>query len=1049
MTTEPAPGPAGSAPPPRTTDAQVDADHAAHASRHPERLVATLLRTRSVVGRRVLALLAGGPGTTPARLEELGRRLDRAEEALPEDAASLTAPDPALLCQYARVVALQTGTPADVSAALGLLDLADALSGGEHPTEETADLWAQLLVTRASAGDARRARQVLRRDRGTWEATLCTRTDLRNPHRAAELPAADAALWEKAFTRRLGAGRGSTVRLAAAEELFDPAFLARHGLDPEQVVRTPFDRLLGEGVGPVDHPYRVTVVMSTLDPGPELLVAARSLVSQTWQNWELLVVDDASTAPTPGVLEAVAELDARIRVIRKAVHGGTYRCRNTALRQATGDAVTFLDSDDWAHPDLLETGVRPLLEGRDRGPAIATRQRALRVTEELHVTRPGYPGAVPCAPSLMMPMVPGVSRIGFFDPVRKGADTEYARRLEAATGREVEQSPRILVLMRRRADSLSAGDFSRGWRHGARHEYQHGHAARHARIAAGEDPWLDPDGPRRTPAPLAWRTAVPVPGAPRPQLDLVLAGDWRRWGGPQRSMLEEIRAALGAGLRVGVLHLEALRFMRGVDDPLCAPLQELLDAGRVTRVHLDDAVEVDLLLLRYPPILQHPPLAPVAPDGSPATLRPRQVVVVANQAPCEADGSDQRYTVPTVETHARELFGTDPLWAPQGPVIRRLLAAETSALTPWDDPALVELPAGPARSPGRPLGDPPVVGRVSRDDRIKFPADLETLRTAYDHGPEVEVVMLGAEKQVRRLADRARADGRPVPAPSSRWTVLPQDALPVEELLATLDVFVYADHPGAHEAFGRTLLEAAAHGVPVVATPKHRPTFGDLFLYAEPHEMPAVVRRLLADPGLHRSRVEHQLAVVRERYSHASFVERVRSLLPRTPAGTDDPGAVDDAVDPSPVELRVAPTGAAGRPLEPTVLTGDLTCATVPLRRPADAERADALVAVGGPRAVQAALGAHADHLAAGRDEQEALAAAHRTPGVRALLLARDGELVALVPPATTWRALPGRAVHLTLPPAAPTEALVWRLADPAPAPVTVPAAPAPPGSTR
>ena len=91
--------------------------------------------------------------------------------------------------------------------------------------------------------------------------------------------------------------------------------------------------------------------------------------------------------------------------------------------------------------------------------------------------------------------------------------------------------------------------------------------------------------------------------------------------------------------------------------------------------------------------------------------------------------------------------------------------------------------------------------------------------------------MLGAEKQVRRLADQARADGRPVPAPSSRWTVLPQDALPVEELLATLDVFVYADHPGAHEAFGRTLLEAAAHGVPVVATPKHRPTRTEIHIW--------------------------------------------------------------------------------------------------------------------------------------------------------------------------------------------------------------------------
>ena len=58
----------------------------------------------------------------------------------------------------------------------------------------------------------------------------------------------------------------------------------------------------------------------------------------------------------------------------------------------------------------------------------------------------------------------------------------------------------------------------------------------------------------------------------------MFAGDWRRYGGPQRSMLEEIHSLLEAGLEVGVMHLEALRFMRTTDDPLCAPLQELLDA---------------------------------------------------------------------------------------------------------------------------------------------------------------------------------------------------------------------------------------------------------------------------------------------------------------------------------------------------------------------------------------------------------------------------------------------------------------------------------------
>ena len=109
----------------------------------------------------------------------------------------------------------------------------------------------------------------------------------------------------------------------------------------------------------------------------------------------------------------------------------------------------------------------------------------------------------------------------------------------------------------------------------------------------------------------------------------------------------------------------------------------------------------------------------------------------------------------------------------------------------------------------------------------------------------------------------------------------------------------------------------------------------------------------------------------------------------------------------------------------------------LPLRRPADGERADALAAVGPEAAVQAALTAHLDALDAGHGEQAALEAAHRIDGLRALVLLRDGEIACLVPQGTTSHPQ-GRETRLELPAGPPTTGLVWRTAQPAPGRVTV-----------
>ena len=82
-----------------------------------------------------------------------------------------------------------------------------------------------------------------------------------------------------------------------------------------------------------------------------------SVQAQTYDNWELLFVDDNSKDNTLSIVRALAENDARIRIIENKDHCGAAVSRNIALREAKGRWIAFLDSDDLWEPQKLERQV--------------------------------------------------------------------------------------------------------------------------------------------------------------------------------------------------------------------------------------------------------------------------------------------------------------------------------------------------------------------------------------------------------------------------------------------------------------------------------------------------------------------------------------------------------------------------------------------------------------------------------------------------------------------------------------------------------------------
>jgi glycosyltransferase involved in cell wall biosynthesis len=94
----------------------------------------------------------------------------------------------------------------------------------------------------------------------------------------------------------------------------------------------------------------VSVIVPTYNRADTIKRAIASVQAQTFQDWELIVVDDGSTDDTSSV---IAGLDPRMVVIRQE-NQGISGARNTGLMSSTGQYIAFLDSDDEWLPHHLE-----------------------------------------------------------------------------------------------------------------------------------------------------------------------------------------------------------------------------------------------------------------------------------------------------------------------------------------------------------------------------------------------------------------------------------------------------------------------------------------------------------------------------------------------------------------------------------------------------------------------------------------------------------------------------------------------------------------------
>ncbi|MGY4877588.1 glycosyltransferase family 2 protein [Vreelandella aquamarina] len=180
----------------------------------------------------------------------------------------------------------------------------------------------------------------------------------------------------------------------------------------------------------------VSVIVPVFNAEPFLETALQSLAAQTYTNFEVLIVNDASTDKTSYVAKKIVAQDDRFKLLSLPYNKGAYVARNYGLKFAKGSFISVHDADDWSHPDKLAYQVAAFQKNPDW---VANTSDMVRCTTDLRFGRwrlPNSPNGgwiYRNTSSLMFKRIV-FDTLGYWDRVRCTADTEYIHRIIAAFG---------------------------------------------------------------------------------------------------------------------------------------------------------------------------------------------------------------------------------------------------------------------------------------------------------------------------------------------------------------------------------------------------------------------------------------------------------------------------------------------------------------------------------------------------------------------------------------------------------------------------------------
>ena len=107
---------------------------------------------------------------------------------------------------------------------------------------------------------------------------------------------------------------------------------------------------------------KISIIIPIYNAEKYLTGCLNSIASQTYQDFECWCVNNGSTDASEKIIDDFAKEDKRFKKITRSNKGKQAAARNAALKQAQGEAVTFIDADDYIHPRMLELLVKTMRE---------------------------------------------------------------------------------------------------------------------------------------------------------------------------------------------------------------------------------------------------------------------------------------------------------------------------------------------------------------------------------------------------------------------------------------------------------------------------------------------------------------------------------------------------------------------------------------------------------------------------------------------------------------------------------------------------------------
>jgi len=215
-------------------------------------------------------------------------------------------------------------------------------------------------------------------------------------------------------------------------------YLSKYEITPLSLTQTEgdlFSRLTCDIDYKINDDVLVSIIMPAFNSEKTLRHSAESILNQTWNNIQLIIVDDCSDDNTWKEIERLKEKDARVIGLRNGVNVGPYVSKNKALKYVKGTYFTGQDADDWSHPQRIE---RQLASLRLHKNLKALVSYMIRITSDgkanqlKPIGRLSFDGVAVLSPiSCMFETEFFFDNLGCWDAVRFAGDSELLGRMKS------------------------------------------------------------------------------------------------------------------------------------------------------------------------------------------------------------------------------------------------------------------------------------------------------------------------------------------------------------------------------------------------------------------------------------------------------------------------------------------------------------------------------------------------------------------------------------------------------------------------------------------